>query len=123
MAEVKDVLFAETLPRDWLFPADQTNEMSDLHRVEDFIRAEFFKRLHQYLPYLLKQENIGWTNLPDGTLRIDQTVYVERESQQKIVVGANGAVINGVVIDATREISKALRRHVKLFIQVKNRER
>ncbi|RUS17320.1 prokaryotic type K homology domain-containing protein [Endogone sp. FLAS-F59071] len=122
LAEIKDVLFAEALPRDWLFPADQTSEMSDLHLVEDFIRAEFFKRLHQYLPYLLKQENVGWTELPDGTLRIDQTVYVERESQRKIVVGTNGVVINGVVKDATREIRKALGRCVTLFIQVKNRE-
>lgn len=55
LVNLQDVLLAEALPRDWLFPADQKSEMSDLHRVEDFIRVEFFKRLHQYLPYLLKQ--------------------------------------------------------------------
>ncbi|RUS34819.1 P-loop containing nucleoside triphosphate hydrolase protein [Jimgerdemannia flammicorona] len=121
LLEVKDGLFAETVSRDWLFPADQRGEMSDLRRVEEFIRAEFFKSLHQYLPYMLKQENVGWTDLPDGSLRIDQIVIVERDSQHKIVVGSDGAVIRKVTTDARREIGKALRRRVQLFIQVKTR--
>ena len=96
--------------------------MADLKRVEGLIRIEFFKRLHQYIPYMLKQENVGWTILRDGTLRIDQNVYVERDSQQKIVVGKGGSIINNVVHDAREEISKAFDRPVKLFIQVKTRK-
>lgn len=71
---------------------------------------------------MLKQENVGWTELKDGTLRIDQNVYVERESQQKIVVGTNGRVINNVVDEAREQISKAFNRRIKLFIQVKTKK-
>ena len=69
------------------------------------------------------QENVGWTETDDGVLRIDQNVYVERDSQQRIVVGANGAIINRVISDARTQISKAFNRPVKLFIQVKTRKR
>jgi GTP-binding protein Era len=96
--------------------------MADLKRVEEVIRIEFFKRLHQYIPYMLKQENVGWTELKDGTLRIDQNVYVERDSQHKIVVGTNGRVINAVVEKATEHIAKVFKRPVKLFIQVKTKK-
>jgi len=96
--------------------------MPDLKRVEEMIRIQFFKRLHQYIPYMLKQENVGWTEMKDGTLRIDQNVYVERDSQQKIVIGYQGRIINSVVEEARAQISQALKRPVKLFIQVKTRK-
>ncbi len=110
------------MPRPWIYPAEQKTEMADLKRVEELIRIQFFKRLHQYIPYMLKQENIGWTELKDGTLRIDQNVYVERDSQQKIVIGTNGRIINNVVDEAREQISKAFNRPIKLFIQVKTRK-
>jgi GTPase Era involved in 16S rRNA processing len=96
--------------------------MPDLKRVEELIRIQFFKRLHQYIPYMLKQENAGWTDMKDGTLRIDQNIYVERDSQQKIVIGHQGRIINSVVEEARTQISQALKRPVKLFIQVKTRK-
>ncbi|RCH78599.1 hypothetical protein CU098_004068, partial [Rhizopus stolonifer] len=119
---VKDTLFAESPAKEWIYPADQKTEMADLKRVEEIIRIEFFKRLHQYIPYMLKQENAGWTELNDGTLRIDQNVFVERDSQQKIVVGQNGRIINKVIEQARDQISRALDRPVKLFIQVKKKK-
>jgi GTP-binding protein Era len=122
LSKVKDILFEESPAKPWIYPAEQKTEMADLKRVEEMIRIQFFKRLHQYIPYMLKQQNVGWTELKDGTLRIDQNVYVERDSQQKIVVGTNGRIINNVVEDARDEISKAFHRPVKLFIQVKTRK-
>ena len=71
---------------------------------------------------MLKQENAGWTDMKDGTLRIDQNIYVERDSQQKIVIGHQGRIINSVVEEARTQISQALKRPVKLFIQVKTRK-
>lgn len=71
---------------------------------------------------MLKQENMAWTELPNGTLKIEQNVYVERDSQHKIVVGANGMVINRVVEEARADISKAFKRPIQLFIQVKTRK-
>lgn len=115
-------MFEQTSSKPWIYPGDQKTEVADLKRVEDMIRIEFFRRLHQYIPYMIKQENVGWTELKDGTLRIDQNVYVERESQQKIVIGHHGRIINAVVEDARTQISKALKRPIKLFIQVKTRK-
>ncbi|KAF7727180.1 hypothetical protein EC973_007955 [Apophysomyces ossiformis] len=120
--ETKSTLFNYCQPKPWIYPAEQTCEMPPLKRVEELIRVEFFKRLHQYIPYMLKQENVGWTELENGTLRIDQNIYVERESQQKIVIGANGMVINRVVENARTQISRALRRPIQLYIQVKTRK-
>ncbi|KAI8091730.1 P-loop containing nucleoside triphosphate hydrolase protein [Thamnidium elegans] len=123
LTEVKNILFEESKAKDWIYPVEQKTEMADLKRVEEMIRIQFFKRLHQYIPYMLKQENVGWTELKDGTLRIDQNVYVERDSQQKIVVGTNGRIINNVVDEAREQISKAFKRPIKLFIQVKTKEK
>ncbi|KAG0177962.1 hypothetical protein DFQ28_004932 [Apophysomyces sp. BC1034] len=120
--KIKDTLFKHCQPKPWIYPAEQKCEMPTLKRVEELIRVEFFKRLHQYIPYMLKQENVGWTELENGTLRIDQNVYVERESQQKIVIGANGMIINQVVENARTQISQALRRPVQLYIQIKTRK-
>ncbi|CAO3630051.1 unnamed protein product [Cunninghamella echinulata] len=121
--DIKKILFDSSKPNLWLYPKDLKLEMSDLKRVEELIRVQFFKRLHQYLPYMLKQENVGWTELKNGTLRIEQNVYVERDSQHKIVVGANGMIINRVIEDARHDISKAFKRPIQLFIQVKTRKK
>ncbi|KAI8988868.1 GTP-binding protein Era [Pilobolus umbonatus] len=120
--EIKSIMFESAIPRPWIYDKDQKTEMSDLKHVEEAIRIEFFKRLHQYIPYMLKQENVGWTVLRDGTLRIDQNVYVERDSQHKIVVGTNGRVINAVVENATAHLSSIFNRPVKLFIKVKTKK-
>lgn len=104
-----------------MFPPNQTSEMSDIKRVEDIIRAEYFQRLYGNLPYVLTQENAGWTELPNGMLRIDQHILVEHDSQQKIVKGAEGKVINSVVKSAREQIEKALKRPIKLFLQIKTR--
>ncbi|KAG2180115.1 hypothetical protein INT43_003903 [Umbelopsis isabellina] len=110
-----------TQSKDWVFPANQTSEMSDIQRVEDIIRAEFFQRLYGNLPYTLTQENVGWSEVAKGTLRIDQNIYVEHDSQQKIVKGSQGKVINNVLASAREQIEKALKRPVKLFLQIKTR--
>ncbi|GAB5587659.1 hypothetical protein Unana1_02559 [Umbelopsis nana] len=114
-------LQALTKEKDWIFPANQTSEMSDIKRVEDIIRAEFFQRLYGNLPYVLTQENVGWSELPNGTLRIDQHILVEHDSQQKIVKGSQGKVINSVIKSAREQIEKALKRPIKLFLQIKTR--
>lgn len=115
-------MFDNSSPKDWLYPVEQKIEMPNLKRVEEIIRVEFFKKLHHYIPYMLKQENIGWTEVNDKMLVIDQNVYVERESQLKIVVGTNGSVINNVVLNAREKISRAFGKQVRLNLQVKTRK-
>ncbi|ORX59753.1 GTP-binding protein Era [Hesseltinella vesiculosa] len=123
LEKIKSALFEQTQPKAWLYPPQQRVEMAELKRVEEVIRGEFFKRLHQYLPYMLKQENVDWTVLPNGALRIEQNVFVERDSQHKIVVGTNGAIIDQVVRHATKTLCSAFQRPVKLFIQVKTKRK
>ncbi len=71
---------------------------------------------------MLKQENVGWTEVSDKMLIIDQNVYVERESQLKIVIGTNGSIINNVVKNAREKISRAFGKPVRLNLQVKTRK-
>ncbi|KAG9300234.1 hypothetical protein G9A89_011307 [Geosiphon pyriformis] len=119
LTQMKDLLFSKTYPHDWLYPPNQKTEMADLKMVEELIRAEFFKRLHGYLPYIIKQENFGWTIREDGVLRIDQYILVGKESQEKIVIGKRGNIINEVVEYAQEEISRVLKRPVKLFLKLR----
>ncbi|KAG1458220.1 hypothetical protein G6F46_006876 [Rhizopus delemar] len=116
------MLFNNALSKPWIYPAEQKIEMPNLKRVEEIIRVEFFKKLHYYIPYMLKQENVGWTEVSDKMLIIDQNVYVERESQLKIVIGTNGSIINNVVKNAREKISRAFGKPVRLNLQVKTRK-
>ncbi|KAI8973253.1 prokaryotic type K homology domain-containing protein [Mycotypha africana] len=122
---VKDTLCSKALPAPWLYPPTQTSEMAPLKRVEDIIRVEFFKRLNYYLPYSLKQENAVWMeNEKDGSLMITQNIYVERDSQQKIIIGAKGRIITAVIHEARQKIANALKKpKVQLFIKIKTRKR
>ncbi|OZJ06450.1 hypothetical protein BZG36_00577 [Bifiguratus adelaidae] len=119
----QDTLLKLTKPHSWLYPATQTVDMARLKRVEEFIREELYSRLEGYLPYSIVQENVGWTPVEGGGLRIDQNIYVERPSQQKIVVGSGGKVINGVTHEARKQITKAFAQPVHLFLHVKCRNK
>ncbi|KAF9199611.1 Era Like 12S Mitochondrial RRNA Chaperone 1 [Haplosporangium sp. Z 27] len=76
ISELRSHLLSLTQPGSWLYPADQKSDQSDLSRVEDMIRSELYAILK--VPYSVKQENVGWTELKDDILRIDQNLVVER---------------------------------------------
>ncbi|CAG8827028.1 19616_t:CDS:2 [Gigaspora margarita] len=118
---LKEQLFSYAYPQDWVYPAETKSEMADLKKVEDFVRAEFLTSLRSYLPYIIKQENVGWTVLEDGSLRIDQVIYVERESQERIVIGKKGSVIKVVTRRACKAMVAAFKRPVRLYLTVKVR--
>ena len=79
-------------------------------------------RLHQELPYQSTVETASWQERKDGSVRIEQTIYVERESQRKIVLGNGGATIKAIGADARREIAALTEQNVHLFLFVKVRE-
>ncbi|KAL1920305.1 uncharacterized protein VTP21DRAFT_1451 [Calcarisporiella thermophila] len=118
---IKDALVSEAKPGNWIYPSDARTDLADLKRVENVVRAELFKRLSGYLPYIIKQENIGWLH-EKGRLRIDQLLYVDRGSQEKIVVGAEGRVIKEVTLEARKQLSEIFHKPVQLFLQVKSRK-
>jgi GTP-binding protein Era len=89
----------------------------------EITREKLFVRLHDELPYSSTVETTAWKELKDGSVRIEQTIYVERESQRKIVLGAHGATIKEVGTAAREDIAAMAGVPVHLFLFVKVRER
>ncbi|KAG0221567.1 Era Like 12S Mitochondrial RRNA Chaperone 1 [Mortierella sp. GBA43] len=119
VGELRSHLFSRTRPGPWLYPANQKTDQSDLNRVEDLIRSELYELLT--VPYGVKQVNVGWTEVEDNVLRIDQNLVVERPGLKKIIVGSNGTVIRDLTLKARQRIAKALNRRIMLNLQVKVR--
>ena len=88
----------------------------------EITREKLFDRLHQELPYQATVETESWKELRDGSARIEQTIYVERESQRKIVLGKGGQTIKAIGAEARREIAEIAEAPVHLFLFVKVRE-
>ena len=88
----------------------------------EITREKLFDRLHQELPYQATVETESWKELRGGDVRIEQTIYVERESQRKIVLGKGGATIKAIGAEARKEIAELTEQKVHLFLFVKVRE-
>jgi GTP-binding protein Era len=115
---------AEAVPQGpWLYPDDQLTDASLRHTAAEITREKLFLRLHDELPYTLTVETADWKELHDGSIRIEQTIYVERESQRKIVLGAQGKTIKEIGSAARAEIGEVAGVPVHLFLFVKVRER
>jgi GTP-binding protein Era len=115
---------AETVPEGpWLFPEDQLTDASLRQSAAEITRGKLFLRLHDELPYTLTVETTDWKELADGSIRIEQTIYVERESQRKIMLGAKGQTIKEIGSAARAEIGEMAGVKVHLFLFVKVRER
>ena len=110
-------------PGPWLFPEDQLTDASLRQTAAEITREKLFLRLHDELPYTLTVETADWKELADGSIRIEQTIYVERESQRKIVLGAKGRTIKEIGSAARAEIGEMAGTPVHLFLLVKVRER
>jgi GTP-binding protein Era len=114
---------AERVPEGpWLYPAEQMSDAPLRQLAAEITREKLFERLHQELPYHSTVETEVWKELRKGDIRIDQTIYVERESQRKIVLGKGGATINAIGEAARREIAAIVEAKVHLFLFVKVRE-
>lgn len=116
--------FAEAVPPGpWLFPEDQLSDASLRQTAAEITREKLFLRLHEELPYALTVETTEWKELKDGSIRIEQTIFVERESQRRIVLGAKGSMIKEIGSAARTEIAEVAGTPVHLFLFVKVRER
>ena len=116
-------LAAAVPPGPWLYPEDQLSDMNDRLFAAEITREKLFERLHQELPYALTVETEDWQGFDDGSVRIAQTVFVERDSQKGIVLGRQGARIKSVREQAATELEAMLERKVHLFIFVKVRQK
>jgi GTP-binding protein Era len=123
MGDLRDYFAEAVPPGPWLFPEDQLTDASLRQTAAEITREKLFIRLHDELPYKLTVETADWKELKDGSIRIEQTIYVERESQRKIVLGAKGATIKEISMAARKEIGEIAGVPVHLFLFVKVRER
>jgi len=106
----------------WHFPPDEISDLSERILAAEITREKIYDRLHEELPYAITVETTGWKNRRDGSVRIEQVIFVERESQRKIVLGKNGAAIKQISIEARKELAKLFGHEVHLFLYVKVRE-
>jgi GTP-binding protein Era len=106
----------------WHFPEDQLSDMPQRMLAAEITREQLFNRLHQELPYAALVESDRWEERDDGSCRIDQTIYVRRDSQKAIVLGKGGAQIKAIGAAARQELERLLERQVHLFLFVKVRE-
>jgi len=121
---VADVLdfFTTHLPQGpWHYPADEITDLPLRLMAAEITREKLYLRLHEELPYQSTVETDSWKELRDGAVRIEQSIYVERESQRKIVLGEGGRMIKAISMDARKEIADAVERKVHLFLHVKVR--
>ncbi len=122
---VADVLayFAEAVPAGpFHYPADEISDLPERLMAAEITREKLYLRLHQELPYQSTVETDSWKELKDKSVRIEQTIFVERESQRKIVLGEGGKMIKAISMDARKEIAAGMARKVHLFLHVKVRE-
>jgi GTP-binding protein Era len=104
------------------YPADEISDLPERLMAAEVTREKLYLRLHEELPYQSTVETDSWKELRDGSVRVEQTIFVERETQRKIVLGEGGRMIKAISIDARRELAAALDRKVHLFLHVKVRE-
>ncbi len=103
----------------WLFPEDQTMDAPARVLAAEITREKAFLRLHEELPYELSVETEKWEERRDGSVKIDQTIFVARETQRKIAIGAKGQTIKAIGEAARKEMEAAFDRRVHLFLHVK----
>jgi GTP-binding protein Era len=122
VAAVLDFFTAHLPEGPWHYPADEITDLPQRLMAAEITREKLYLRLHEELPYQSTVETDSWKELRNGSVRIDQTIYVERESQRKIVLGEGGRMIKSISMDARREIEEAVELKVHLFLHVKVRE-
>jgi GTP-binding protein Era len=122
VADVKRWLAERVPPGPWHYPPEQMSDAPMRQLAAEITREKLFERLHQELPYHSTVETEQWKDLRGNAVRIEQTIYVERESQRKIVLGKGGATIKAIGEASRREIEKITEGKVHLFLFVKVRE-
>jgi GTP-binding protein Era len=122
VADLKQWLAERVPPGPWLYPPEQMSDAPLRQLAAEITREKLFERLHQELPYRSTVETDAWKELRKGAIRIEQTIYVERESQRKIVLGKNGQTIKAIGEAARKEIAELVEAKVHLFLFVKVRE-
>ena len=114
---------AQTVPEGpWHYPEDEISDLPVRMLAAEITREKIYHRLHDELPYAITVETTDWKRLRDKSVRIEQTIYVERASQKSIVLGKGGQTIKALSSEARSEIAEIVEAPVHLFLFVKVRE-
>ncbi|MEL6996668.1 MAG: GTPase Era [Pseudomonadota bacterium] len=105
----------------WLYPEDQIADMTMRMIAAEITREKLTLRLHQELPYQLTVETESWEERKDGSVRIEQIIYVARDGHKGIVLGKRGETIKAVGEQSRKDITELLERPAHLFLTVKAR--
>jgi GTPase len=120
--DLKRHLASAMPPGPWLFPEDQLSDAPERWTAAEVTREQVFLQLHDELPYAATVETESWQERPDGSVRIEQVIFVQRPGQRAIVLGERGQRIKSIGARARAELEKMLNRRVHLFLFVKVRE-
>ncbi len=112
-------LAAKAEPGPWFFPEDQTADITGRMLAAEITREQIYLRLHDELPYAIHVTTEAWEDRPDGSVRIDQVILVDRDGQKPIVIGKAGATLKAIGAAARKQIGSVLDRQVHLFLNVK----
>ncbi|RZM99519.1 GTPase Era [Bradyrhizobium genosp. SA-3] len=120
--DIRTTLAEMVPPGPFLYPEDQMSDAPMRQLAAEITREKIYQKLHQELPYQSTVETDKWEERKDKSVRIEQTIFVERESQRKIVLGKGGATIKSIGADSRKELMQILDVPVHLFLFVKVRE-
>jgi len=121
VADLTALLAGRVAAGRWLFPEDQISDMPGRLTAAEITREQLYLQLHKELPYAAAVETESWKDQDDGSLRIEQVVYVERGSQKAIVLGKKGSRVKSIGEAARKELEEIFGRRVHLFLFVKVR--
>jgi GTP-binding protein Era len=121
--DLGDYLAAHVPPGPWLYPEDQIADVPMRMLAAEITREKLTLRLHDELPYALTVETESWKELKDGSVRIEQVIYVQRDGQKALVLGQKGKTIKLIGSQAREEMVESFGHNVHLFLFVKVREK
>ncbi len=117
--DLKKRLAAEVPEGAWLYPADQSADVPVRLLASEITREKVYLRVHEELPYAASVETTAYEERPDGSLRIEQTIFVERDGQRGILLGKGGQTLKSIGEASRTELAELLDRPVHLFLHIK----
>ena len=103
----------------WHYPEDEITDATERTTAAEITREKIYEYLHEELPYQTAVETTAWEEKKDGSVRIEQTVFVQRDSQRRIVLGEGGQAVKKISMASRHELARILDRPVHLFLHVK----
>lgn len=120
--DLKAYFASQATSQPWLFPEDQISDAPLRFMAEEITREKCFLRCHKEIPYALTVTTENWEEKPDGSVKINQVIYVQKENQKMILLGKGGQMIRKIGEEARKELTDILEQKVHLFLFVKVRE-